>query len=177
MTKPKKDHTAIKHKAMHELMEFVWLTVYLAFFFCALATYSALLLHEYHVQYFMYSVALINALVIAKVIMIGEYAHLGRRYEKYSIVVAALIKAFLFSLLVLAFHFLEEAIKRIVHGEPFGTAFRDMHSSELMGRAVLVFCTFVPLFAFRGIRSALGEEAFYKLVLRSPEPAESSAAD
>lgn len=171
MAHEKKDHSAVKQKAMHELREFVWLTIYLAFFFCALATYSALLMREYSVQYFMYSVALINALVIAKVIMIGEYAHLGRRYEKYSILVAALIKAFLYSLLVLAFHFLEEAIKRIIHGEPFGTAFRDMHTYELLGRTVLVFCTFVPLFAFRGIRSALGEAEFYKLVLRSPEPA------
>jgi hypothetical protein len=167
MTHQKKDHSEVKKKAMHELMELIWLSVYLAFFFCALATYSALLLHEYHVQYFMYSVALINAVVIAKVILIGEYAHLGRRYEKYSIATAAIIKAFLYSLLVLAFHFLEEAIKRIIHGEPFGTAFREMHTYELLGRAVLVFCTFVPLFAFRGIRSALGETEFFNLVLRS----------
>jgi hypothetical protein len=167
MTHEKKDHSEAKKKAMHELMEFVWLSIYLAFFFCALATYSALLLHEYHVQYFMYSVALINALVIAKVILIGEYAHLGRRFEKYSILATAVIKAFLFGLLVLAFHFLEEAIKRIIHGEPFGTAFRNMHTDELLGRALLVFCTFVPLFAFRGIRNAIGDTEFQRLVFRS----------
>jgi len=173
MTHEKKDHSGAKKKAMHELVEFIGLSIYLAFFFCALATYSALLLHEYHVQYFMYSVALINAVVIAKVILIGEYAHLGRRSEKYSIVAAALAKAFLYSLLVLAFHFLEEAIKRIIHGEPFGTAFHDMHPAELLGRSVLVFCTFVPLFAFREIRTALGESEFQNLVFSSRK----SAAD
>ncbi len=55
--------------------------VYLAFFFCALATYSTLLLKEYEVPYWSYAFALINALVIAKVILIGQAVHIGEKYE------------------------------------------------------------------------------------------------
>jgi hypothetical protein len=71
----------IKEKAKHDLTELLMIFLYLAFLFYALVTYSMLLLNEYHVKYWNYSFALRNALVIAKVIMIGDYAEPGRKYE------------------------------------------------------------------------------------------------
>ena len=73
-------HPDRKQKATHELKELLMIFSYLAFFFCALTTYSMLLLNEYHVKYWNYAFALINALVITKVIMIGEYAKVGKKY-------------------------------------------------------------------------------------------------
>src|SRR5271155_2047097 len=102
-----------KQKAVHELQEFFGIFLYLAFFFCAFATYSMLLLNEFHVSYFVFGTALINALVIAKVILIGEYAHLGKKHEVKPLFESATYKAFLFSLLVFAFHIVEEVIKRL----------------------------------------------------------------
>jgi len=52
----------VKQKAVHELQEFIGIFLYLAFFFCAFATYSMLLLNEFHVSYFVFGTALINAL-------------------------------------------------------------------------------------------------------------------
>src|ERR1035438_10116617 len=103
-----------KQKASHELKELVMIFLYLAFFFCALVTYSMLLLNEYHVKYLNYAFALINALVITKVIMIGEYAHGGKRGETKPLVLSALWKAFIYTLLVFAFHVVEEVIKRLI---------------------------------------------------------------
>ena len=67
--------------------------LYLALFFCALATYSMLLLKEFNVSYFTYGFALINALVIAKVILIGEYTHLGKKHEAKPLLQVAVYKA------------------------------------------------------------------------------------
>ncbi len=74
-------HAVLKQKAIHEGQEFAGIFLYLAFFFCAVVTNQRLLLKEYHISYFSYGAALINAAVIAKVILIGEYARLGRRQE------------------------------------------------------------------------------------------------
>src|SRR5580700_2785766 len=90
----------LKRKALHEFVEFAGIFVFLAFFFCALVTYSSLLLREYHIKYLSYAFALINALVIAKVILIGEYVHIGRRYEARPLLLSVLYKALLFTLLV-----------------------------------------------------------------------------
>ena len=70
---------SLKQKVAHEFEEVAILTAYLAFFFCALATYSMLLLGKFHVSYFAYGPALINALVIAKVILIGDALHTGTK--------------------------------------------------------------------------------------------------
>ena len=165
----KSAHPDLKQKAKHELWEMIWLFVYLAFFFCALVTYNMFLLNEYQVKYWNYGFALINALVITKVIMIGEYAKLGRRFEDKSILLSAVWKALIFGLLLFAFHIVEECVKRLIHGEELARVSREIRLYELAARSVVVFCTFVPLFAFRELRRVLGEEEFKSLMFGSKE--------
>ena len=83
--------------------ELLAIFLYLAFFFCALTTYDMLLLREYHVKYWDYTFPLINAIVITKVIMIGEYTKLGKRHEAKALIISATWKAFVFGLLVFTF--------------------------------------------------------------------------
>jgi hypothetical protein len=161
-------HPDLKQKAKHELREMLELAVYLAFFFCALAVYDMLLLNQYDVVNWNFGFALINALVITKVIMIGEYARLGRKYESRPLLLSAVWKAFIFGLLVYAFHIVEEAIKRLIHGAPLMTAPREIRFDQLAARSIVVFCIFVPLFAFREFRRVMGEDKF-RALLFGPE--------
>jgi hypothetical protein len=156
-----------KQKIKHELREMLGLTLYLAFFFCAIEIYKMFLLREYSVSYWNVGFALINALVVTKVIMIGEYAKLGRRYENRPLLFSALWKAFVFALLVFGFHILEEGIKRLIHGSDLATVSREMRIDQFGARSVVVFCTFVPLFAFRELRNRIGEDEFQSLIFGS----------
>ena len=151
---------------MHEFKDLVAISIYLAFFFCALATYSMVLLKKYDI-YLNYSFAIINALVIAKVLLIGDMAHLGRKAETKPLYLTILYKSFLFTLFVVAFHFLEEFVKRVIHHEPSGTVLRNTHWDELAARSLIVFAVFIPLFAFRELRRVIGEDTFYAL-FRAP---------
>jgi len=157
----------LKEKAAHELVQFVAIFLYLAFFFCALATYSMLLLKEFNVSYFTYGFALINALVIAKVILIGEYAHLGKKHEAKPLLQAAVYKAFLFTLLVLGFHIVEEVIRLLLHKENLARALHEIRIDDLLGRSLVVFCTFITLCAFRELQRVLGEDKFSALFFRT----------
>ena len=160
-------HARLKQEAKHEFEELAAVFLYLSFFFCALSTYSMLLLGNFHVSYFSYGAALINALVISKVILIGESVHLGKKQEHRPLFLSALNKAFLFGLLVFAFHIVEEEIKRLVHGETLATAWHAMRFDDLLGRSIVVFCTFIPLFAFMELRRVLGEGNFRALFFRT----------
>lgn len=160
-------HSDLKQKTKHELKEMAELSAYLAFFFFALAVYDMLLLREYHVTTWNFGVALINALVITKVIMIGEYAKLGRRHENKPLMVSAVWKAFIFGVLVYIFHMVEEGIKRLVHGSEVITTPRELRFDQLAARSVVVFCIFVPLFAFRELRRVMGVEKFRTLLFGS----------
>ena len=157
----------VKQKAVHELEELVGIFLYLAFFFCAVTTYSMLLLNDFHISYFSFGTALINALIVAKVILIGEYAHLGKKHETKPLFLSAANKAVLFSFLVFAFHIVEEVIKRLWHGESFGAAYHRIRINELLARTLVIFCTFLPLFAFRELRRVLGEDKFRSLFFRA----------
>src|SRR5215469_5799200 len=119
-------HPDRKRKIKHELTEMLELFLYLAFFFVALAIYDMLLLRRYDVEYLTITFAIINALVITKVIMIGEYAKLGKRYESGALLLSAVWKAFVFGLLVFAFHVVEEIVKRLIHGADLAKASTDL---------------------------------------------------
>jgi len=170
-------HPERKQKIKHELREMTELFVYLAFFFVALAVYDMLLLRRYSVEYLTITFALLNAAVITKVIMIGEYAKLGRRHEDKALLISAVWKAFVFGLLVFAFHVIEEVIKRLIHGEDMARASRELRLEQFAGRAIVVFCVFVPLFAFREFRRAMGEEEFRSLVFGGNEKARRGVLD
>jgi hypothetical protein len=162
----------LKQKAVHESKEVAILTGYLAFFFCALATYSMLLLNKLHISYFAYGTALLNALIIAKVILIGEALHVGRKYEARALIYSAMWKAFVYGWLVFAFHLTEETIKHLVEGKSLSGALHNVRLDDLLMRTVVIICTFIPLFTFRELRRVMGEENFWALLLRSPSSQE-----
>jgi len=153
---------------MHEFIQFLGIFLYLGFFFCAVTTYRMLLLNDFRDSYINYAFSVINALVVAKVILIGEYTHLGKRLEDKPLLASSIYKAFLFGLLTFAFHLVEEAIKGVLHGEGAASAFLDIHITDLLARTIVVFCTFIPLFGFREVRRVLGESKFNALFFRRP---------
>ena len=162
-------HPDRKQKIKHELTEMLELFLYLAFFFVAIAIYDMLLLKQYNVEYLTITFAIINALVITKVIMIGEYAKLGKRHENKALLISAVWKALVFGLLVFAFHIVEEVIKRLIHGADMAKASTGIRFEQFAGRAIVVFCVFIPLFAWREFRRAMGEDEFRTLVYRSKQ--------
>jgi hypothetical protein len=164
---------SFKQRATHEIKEFVRIFLYLAFFFSALSTYSMLLLNKFNVSYFTYGSALINALVIAKIILIGECAHLGKKHETKPLLHAAVYKAFLFTLLVFGFHVVEDVIGLLLHRENMAKALHHIRFDDLVGRSLVTFCTFITLFAFRELQRVLGEDTFRALFFRTGANAKS----
>src|SRR5688572_21684462 len=164
----------LRQKFAREFREMAWIFLYLAVFLCALATYSTLLLREFHQSYFAYGTALLNALIMSKVIMLGEYAHLGRRFEGKPLLLTATIKTLEFAVLIAVFHVVEEVIKSLFHGHTAGSALRELISrglTEILARNLVVFCALAPFFAFRELRRVLGEEKLFNLLFRQGDSA------
>ncbi|HEY6413300.1 MAG TPA: hypothetical protein VIX42_06415 [Edaphobacter sp.] len=154
-----------KQKAKQEFKEYLVISLYLAFFFSALVTYTTLLLrsHDVESESLNYTFAIINALVIGKVILIGKMMKLGSRVEARPLYQSVILKSFLYGLLVFVFHLIEEFVKRLIRGEPSGTVLHNIHPDQLIARSIVIFCAFIPLFAFIELRRVLGEDEFYAL--------------
>jgi hypothetical protein len=73
--------------------------IYLALVFAAFTHYRRLILADVGLVYTNYGVALIEALILAKVIMIGDVLRLGRMLENKPLILPTLIKTVVFTIL------------------------------------------------------------------------------
>ena len=68
---------ALRRRLAHEFERYLAVTVFLFFFFGSIITYQRLILAAYDISFLDYGWALIKALVLGKVILIGEFLGLG----------------------------------------------------------------------------------------------------
>jgi hypothetical protein len=156
-----------RQKVIAELVGTFATFLFLALFFEAFALYRMLLLREYRVEYFTYAAPLVSALILAKVIVIGDAVGLGRRFEEeWPLIVSTLYKAFVFGLLAAVFHVLEEAVRALLHHQALAGFRTATGGYELMARALVLFSVFVPFFAFRETHRVLGGSRLYQLFFR-----------
>jgi hypothetical protein len=135
------------------------IAAFLFFFFGAFATYRRLILAQYQIDYFLYGYALVESLVLAKVIMLGDMLHFGERFRGKPHIVPALYRSLVFSILVLVFSILEEVVKGLFHGEgPAAvlTRIASMNRAEIAAKILVVFIVFIPLFAIWEIANVFG---------------------
>ena len=69
----------LRHKLTHEITEFLAVFLFLAPFFLAITNYRMYLQGNFSSPYLAYGMSLFNALVLSKIILIGERIHLGGR--------------------------------------------------------------------------------------------------
>ena len=173
MSAENSQQTSLKQKAVHEAKEITYVFLYLAAFFCALATYSMLLLEKFEISYFTYGAALLNAFIITKIILIGEAVHFGKKHEAKPLFYSCAYKAFVYGVLVFAFHIVEEVIKRLIHGKAIVGAFREVRIDDLLARSVIIFLTFIPFFAFRELERVMGPDKLRDMFFRTGAPSKS----
>jgi hypothetical protein len=153
-----------RQRATQELKDFFIMSAYLAVLFCAISAYTQLSLSKYGADSeITFTFAILKAFVVAKVILTGEMISLGHRMESRSLYLFVLVKSFLFTLLVFIFHLLEEVVVRIYHHQPNGTVLHKLDFEEITARSIIVFCAFIPLFAYREVSRALGPGKLHAL--------------
>ena len=160
--------SGVKEKLIHELKEMLVIFLYVALFFCAFTTYRLLVMKEMGVSYFNYGFALIKALVLAKVILLGQYARVVRIFNDRPLIIPTFYKVILFSLFALAFEILEHVIGGFFHGKNLLGVFQEIMSAgwdELLARTLVLLVAFVPFFAFGEIGRVLGEGRLSELFL------------
>lgn len=160
MTTDHEIKAGLKEKAIHELKEYLMIFLFLAMFFCTFTAFRRIVLRDAGISYYHYGFALIQALVLAKVILIGQYAKLGRIFDDRPLIIPTLYKVVVFSMLTIAFALLEKLIEGWIHGKDLSGIWQQILSADwnlLLGKALVVLCAFIPFFAVTEIGRVLGE--------------------
>jgi hypothetical protein len=149
----------------HELTEWAVVFLFVAPFVVSLAAYR-MYLRAFTSEVSVYAAALMNALVLSKIIRIGEVAGLGKRFENKPLIVPTVHKAVVFTLFYLAFLAVEEMVHGLRHGQTLLDSFYAgfvVEKEDLLMRGLVTFFAAIPFFALREARRMLGADNFRRL--------------
>jgi hypothetical protein len=169
MTAAESKAGGLMHRAGKELIEYLINAAYLFFFFAAMTNYRRLLLASYDITYTNYGVALIEALILGKVVTIGSLFRIGRSLEKKPLILSTLWKTLVFTGWIAVFTAAEHGIKGLLKGEGFAgglAQFAARGPNDLAANALILFVGLLPYFAVRELGRVLGSETLRALFLQ-----------
>ena len=158
-----------RERLAHEMKQYLIIAAYLAVFFGSFTSYRRLILAQFDISYAELGWAIIKALVLGKVILIGELLHVGERYQHRPLIVSVLWKTLAFAVLIAAFGVLERLVGAVIHHRPVWEEFQVLAGSEkyeFFARVELQTLALIPLFAFRELARVLGEGKLEELFFR-----------
>jgi hypothetical protein len=157
-----------KQRLAHEIHEFLAVFLFLAPFFLAIANYRMYLQRNFAYPFLTYCMSLVSALVLSKIILIGELVHLGGRFSNRPLFLITVYKSAVFTIFYLMFHLVEEGVRGALHGKGFLHAVQAEAFASVGGvvaHLLFVFFAFVPFFALMETRRAMGIDRFHELFL------------
>ncbi len=164
----------LKEKAAEELRLMLLITAYLAAFFVAFLTYRRLVSREFGVTSFHYGFAIVEALIIAKVILIGKALGIEGKKTGRSLAFETLRASVLYAMFVGVFSILEHVVEGLIHGESFAASLRHMLDQgiyEILGKVLVMFVAFIPFFGIWELDRVVGERKLFDLFFKKAPPA------
>jgi hypothetical protein len=132
---------------------------------------QSIVLREHGIPFSTQGFALINALVLAKVMLLFEAFDPGRWLRRRPLIYPILFEAFLLTILFLIVHILEKAIEGLIHGRTLVESLPSIGGGSFVGLAsvtVILVIALIPFFAFRNLGLVLGQDRLIALIFGSP---------
>ena len=165
---PGKSKPGLKARAIDEIKKFSLITLYLWVLFALFSLHRTIVLEQEHVNFQEQGFAIVNALVLAKVMLIAEDLNLGSRLEDKPLFHSVLGHSAAFSIVLICFHIVEDAVIAWLHGKPLADSLAAFGSGDLKGVlavGAIVFVTLIPFFMFAEIGRVLGQDKLWQLLI------------
>jgi len=107
--------------------------------------------------------ALINALILGKVFLVGEALHIGERFRTERLVTLVLLRTAMFTLFLLFFQSIEELIVGLIHGKTAAASLPGGFERVLM-EGCMGFVVLIPFFLYTEVQRVCGEEKVRSLI-------------
>lgn len=152
-----------------EAREFIGVAAYMLVIFAAFITYRRLVLHDFGIEYLHYGASVISALVVAKIVLIGQALKVGERHKQRAVIVLVLYKAVLYTVFVAALVAVERIVEGLMHGDAARTALVRAtagRTDEILAQTLILFISFIPFFAFLEVDRVVGEGTLFDVLFR-----------
>lgn len=161
---------SLKEKVIKEATLFLIYFLFLLVFFTTFNIYERLILDNYAIHYTHYGYSIIEALILAKIILIGQSLKLGENFSNRPLFIITLYKTLVFSGFVVVFSIIEHFLIGLLHGDNFAEIYHDFIAIGfriILAKALMMFFVFIFFFAFLEIGSVLGEKKLFQLFFKS----------
>jgi hypothetical protein len=159
----------VKTKAISEGKRFLIMFAYLWVMFGLFVLYESIVLAKHGINFEFHGFALINALVLAKIMLIAEDLHLGRGLKAGPLIYRVLFQSALFAIVLMTSKILEEILGGMLHGKAFSESISAFGAGDLQRiiYVTLIMCVaLMPFFAYQEIGRAIGEDRLHALMFR-----------
>jgi hypothetical protein len=149
----------LKQKVYRETKGFLVIALYLWAVLAICLLYKSVILKEHYFDIVAHGFALINALVLAKVLFVARALHLGDQFDDAPLIYPTLVKSGLFSLVLMSFKILEEVLVGLYHKQSFQRTIADLGGGTFKGilmLTLLLFVVLIPFFGFTELQRVLG---------------------
>ncbi|MGC1179960.1 MAG: hypothetical protein WA884_13310 [Methyloceanibacter sp.] len=157
----------VKQILLDEAKKFIGIFVYLVIVFGLFVLHEWVVLSNQHISYRFYGFALINALVLAKIILVAEGLHFADRFREKPLAYPIVYKSLAFTILLICAYIAEEIIVAMLHGKTAVQGMPDIGGGTIGGFtsvAIIMCVALIPFFAFREISRVFGEAELHALV-------------
>jgi hypothetical protein len=155
-----------KERLLEELKKLSITVIYLWALFGVLILHRAMVLANYHIDAPQkLGFALVNALIIAKFMLIAEAFHAGERAAHKPLWYSILFKSAVFSVILVVRHIVEEALVQMWHGKSTAEILSGVSVREILSLGVIMFVILIPFFATRELIRVLGKDELKSLIL------------
>jgi hypothetical protein len=163
----------LKEKAREELIEYALNVGYLSVVLATVTIYRRLVLAAHDITYTNYGFALVEALILGKVIMIGSIFRLGRGLEHKPLIFPTIYKTVVFTIFCIAFSLAERVIKGLVSGSGVAVEFAEFLAQGyevILANGMILFVALIPYFAMKELGRAVGRERIARLFFSKGSP-------
>lgn len=159
---------SFKNKLIHELKEIFWTTLYFSVWIGLFLTLKILLLEEYHIGFYQYSVILIGALIAAKVVLILNNVPFSSWTKRQPAIIGILLRTLLYLAGIFIVMILEKSFEgRHEYGGFFNALKGISDQTEFYHVLVNTICIFGALLGFNiwsVVTKQLGEGWLWKIL-------------
>ncbi len=169
MTTPDPHKKPLNQVLVHETRRFIYYTIFLTLLFTTFNIYERVLLGEFSSREMPYGYSIIEALILAKIIIIGQQMRLGQRFSTKPLIIPVLHKTILFCLLTLFLSFCEHIVRGVMHGKYINDIVQELISTRLniaIARTIIMFYVFIFFFAVLETSQALGDHKLFNLFFK-----------